>query len=77
MATKNYSEYINTEYGSIVGATITKVRLMTATELEESGWEGRYGSVPMVIELSNGEQLIPSMDAEGNGAGHIFVESVA
>ena len=77
MTTKNYAEYINTEYGSIVGATITKVRPMTAKELKEVGWEDRYGSVPIIIELSNGEVLIPSMDAEGNGAGHIFVESVA
>jgi hypothetical protein len=74
---KNYSEYIATEYGSIVGATITKVRQMTQAELDESGWEDCYGSVAMVIELSNGECLIPSMDPEGNGAGHIFVEQVA
>ena len=30
----------------------------------------------MVIELSNGQALIPSMDPEGNGAGHIFVEQL-
>ena len=77
MATKNYAEYIQTEYGSIVGATITKVRLMTDEELDQIGWDAGYGAVPMIIELSNGEILIPSQDPEGNGAGHIFVEDVA
>ena len=71
-----YKEYIKKEYGSIVGASVKKVREMSANELEMFGWEDRYGSVPMVIELSNGQALIPSMDPEGNGAGHIFLENL-
>ena len=71
-----YKEYIKEEYGSVVGASIVKVREMSDKEIEMFAWDSRGGSVPMVIELSNGQALIPSMDSEGNGAGHIFVEQL-
>lgn len=71
-----YAEYVKKEFGSIVGAQINKVREMSVEELEMFGWESNYGGVPIVIELSNGQCLIPSMDPEGNGAGHIFVEQL-
>ena len=71
-----YKEYIQQEYGSVVGASIVKVREMSEKEIEMFCWDLRGGAVPMVIELSNGQALIPSMDPEGNGAGHIFVEQL-
>jgi hypothetical protein len=41
------------------------------------GWSDGYSSeVPFVIILDDGRALIPSMDSEGNGAGHVFVERV-
>jgi hypothetical protein len=65
--------YIQREYGSIVGAKIVGVRPLTASELDGMGWEDSY-DVGFVILLDNGQALIPSMDPEGNGAGHVFVE---
>lgn len=67
-------QYIATEYGALVGAKILTVRALTASEIEMLGWDDR-GDVPFVIMLDNGKALIPSMDSEGNGAGHVFVES--
>lgn len=65
--------YIQREYGSIVGAKIVGVRPLTASELDDMGWEDSY-DVGFVILLDNGQALIPSMDPEGNGAGHVYVE---
>jgi hypothetical protein len=66
-------KYIEKEYGSIVGAKIIGVRPLTASELADMGWDDSY-DVGFVILLDNGQALIPSMDPEGNGAGHVFVE---
>jgi len=70
-------EYINKEFGGLVGATITNVRPLTPAELEIYGWDDSYGSVPFVIFLDNGKALVPSSDEEGNDAGFIFVEDFA
>lgn len=71
------SKYISQEYGAIVGAKIVSVRPLTDGELETMGWTDGYSSeVPFVIILSNGRALVPSMDSEGNGAGHVFVEQM-
>jgi hypothetical protein len=67
-------KYIQKEYGSIVGAKIIGVRPLSASELDAMGWyDGAY-DVAFVILLDNGQALIPSMDPEGNGAGHVFLE---
>lgn len=66
--------YIQREYGSIVGAKIVGVRPLTESEVEGMGWDGASYDVAFVILLDNGQALIPSMDPEGNGAGHVFVE---
>ncbi len=67
-------KFIETEYGMLVGAKIVNVRPLTAGELEDIGWDDDGGVVPFTILLDNGRALIPSIDPEGNGAGHLFVE---
>lgn len=70
-------KYIATEYGAIVGAKIIGVRPLTDEETEMMGWDDGYSSgVPFLIILDNGRALVPSIDAEGNGAGHVFVEQM-
>lgn len=80
MTTTNFdskSKYIAQEYGTLVGAKIVAVRPMTDGEQESMGWSDGYSSeVPFVIILDDGRALIPSMDSEGNGAGHVFVEQL-
>jgi len=67
--------YIKREYGSLVGRKIKTVRPLTNDECEDFGWDSGFSGVPMVIIFDDGTALIPSSDAEGNDAGHIFVES--
>lgn len=56
---------------TMIGATITEVRLLEAKELANLGWDGERA---VVIFLSNGDFLIPSRDPEGNGPGVIFTK---
>lgn len=67
-------KFIEKEFGMLVGAKIVGVRALTASEIEDIGWDDRGSAVPFTILLDNGRALIPSMDAEGNGAGHLFLE---
>ena len=71
---ENYNDYIKSEWGMVVGKTITSVRQLTKSEVEDMCWENSGSSVPVVFMLNDGSCLIPSQDAEGNGPGHIFVE---
>ena len=54
----------------IVGSTIVSIRSMTASEMEAEGWQKR--EIPIVLVLSTGIILYPSMDTEGNDAGALF-----
>jgi hypothetical protein len=54
------------------GRTIVGVRPMTPDELENEGWELRYGSDPSTIVFDDGSVLYPSQDPEGNGPGMLF-----
>jgi hypothetical protein len=73
--THTKASYIKSEYGSLVGRKIKTVRPLTSTEAKDFGWDDGYGEVAFVIVLDDGTALVPSQDAEGNGPGHIFVES--
>lgn len=53
---------------ALIGHTINAVRYMTHAEAEQMGWSSR----PLVIQLSNGNLLIPSSDDEGNDGGALF-----
>ena len=67
-------EIVKAEYGDFLGARVLAVRPLTPAELADFGWDDSCGTVPLVIMFSNGKALIPSMDPEGNGPGHLFVE---
>ena len=51
----------------LVGKQITAVRYMTSKEANDSGWYKR----PLIIELSDGTQIIPLKDDEGNDGGSL------
>ena len=55
---------------SIVGSKIIDIRPMTANEMKSEGWQ--KNEIPMVLVLSSGTILYPSMDTEGNDAGALF-----
>jgi len=72
----NYKDYIDKEYGSLVGKTIIQVRPLGADEIEGMGWNetGHHGTIPMAIFFDDMSYIIPSSDPEGNGAGHLFYD---
>jgi hypothetical protein len=55
---------------TIVGSTVVDIRPMTQAEMDKEGWRKR--EIPMVLVLSSGTILYPSMDTEGNDAGALF-----
>ena len=55
---------------SIVGSKIIDIRPMTSDEMEAEGWQ--KNEIPMVLVLSSGTILYPSLDPEGNDAGALF-----
>jgi hypothetical protein len=63
--------YIDREFGSLVGKTVSGIRSMSDTELEEMMWY--KGEVGMVIEFTDGTFLILTGDEEGNKAGSGFL----
>jgi len=60
----------NTIDDTIVGSTVVDIRPMTQAEMDKEGWRKR--EIPMVLVLSSGTILYPSMDTEGNDAGALF-----
>jgi len=57
----------------MIGATVSKIRLMTNKELKAEGWEGTpVYHIPTVIEFNNGTRIYASCDDEGNGPGALF-----
>ena len=51
----------------LVGKTILNVRYMATQELD--GWY----KAPIIIELNDGQALIPQMDDEGNDGGALYI----
>ena len=52
----------------LVGRTITDVRYLDGTEVEDLGWF----DAPLVIFFDDGSYIFPSSDDEGNSAGSLF-----
>jgi hypothetical protein len=73
MSKSQYSEYIQREWGGLVGRSITKVRQLTPKEEKEIGWDDYISDVAIVLELDNGTKLIPSRDPELNSEGYLLV----
>lgn len=66
-------EYIQREYGSLVGRTIVAVRPLRAPELDDLFWHERFGETAMVLIFDDGSAVIPSADPECNGPGHLIL----
>ena len=66
------TEYVNREFGGIVGKTVASVRPMSPEECAEYVWN--YDNhIGWLIEFTDGTLAVPSCDPEGNGRGHLFV----
>jgi len=63
--------YIESEFGSLVGKTVGKVRPLLPVEMEDMDWgTHRTG---FVIIFKDGTAIIPSSDEEGNDAGFLLM----
>lgn len=56
---------------ALVGRTINLARYLTKEESADMMWD--HDDYGILIELDNGTQVIVSRDAEGNGAGRLFL----
>jgi hypothetical protein len=70
------NEYIQKEYGGLVGKTIAEVRVLTDKECEIFVWSTTHGNPPFVIIMTDGSVIIPASDPECNDAGYLLVEEV-
>jgi len=55
--------------GLLLGKTIVKVRYLTQVEMKSLGW---YSS-GVVLQLNDGNLILPSKDDEGNDTGTLFI----
>ena len=65
-------EYIQKEYGDMVGKTITGVRALTEQEIKDMWWSSHCSEVAFVVTLSDGTFFVPIRDDEGNGPGALM-----
>ncbi len=56
-------------FKNLIGKRIVSVRYLTKEETDASGWY----SAPIVIELEDGQALIPQQDDEGNDGGALWI----
>jgi len=69
------NNYIQREWGSLVGKTVKTVRPLTKDECLDMMWDYEREDA-FVIVFTDGTALIPSQDPEGNGAGFIITAKV-
>lgn len=62
------------EYKKLEGRRIVEVRELKEEEYALFDWQPSSSHPGMIYILDNGQVMVPSMDPEGNGPGHIFVE---
>jgi len=65
------SNFIEREFGSMVGKTIKEVRPLTEAEYEDLYWHNNGQG--FVVIFTDGTCFIPSSDAEGNAPGFLFL----
>lgn len=65
--------YIEKEFGSLRGKTISLIRPLMPAEHTAMGWEWDYHSDAFIIVFTDDTIVIPSCDPEGNGAGFLFI----
>ena len=56
-------------FKNLIGKRIVGVRYLTKEETDASAWY----SAPIVIELEDGQALIPQADDEGNDGGALWI----
>lgn len=66
-------EFVQSEYGELVGKKISRVRPLTEAECEDLGWIYRHEFEACVIIFSDGTAFIPMADPEGNGSGYLMM----
>ena len=70
------SNFIQNEFGGLVGKTVKEVRPMTEAEYGDLYWHNN--GMGFVVIFTDGTCFIPSSDAEGNAPGFLFLgEQVA
>lgn len=69
-------DYIQSEFGSLVGKTIALVRPLSDAENDGLDWDPAYGEPGFVLVCTDGTAIIPSADPEGNGPGFLFLAEV-
>ena len=65
---KEKKEWSN-RFRNLLGKRIVGVRYLTKEETDASAWY----SAPIVIELEDGQALIPQADDEGNDGGALWI----
>lgn len=68
---KTETEYIEREYGWMVGKTVKHVRILSLEEIEDLGWYVG-GEVPFAVFFTDGTYIVPMRDEEGNGPGALL-----
>jgi hypothetical protein len=72
--TKQNTLVIERDFSALVGKTVGSVRAMTISEADGFAWSIRYGTVPFVIQFTDGTVAVPMSDAEGNDPGALLVD---
>ena len=62
-----------TQYKNLEGKTVETVRPMTRAELNDMDWRYTGGRVPVVIIMTDGTEVVPMADPEGNYPGALDV----
>lgn len=65
-------DYIEREFGWMIGKTVASVARLDPEEIRELGWHESWSVVPFIVEFTDGTCIIPSSDPEGNGAGFLI-----
>jgi len=71
----DFTDYIQREFGGLVGKTIAKVRPLLAKELSDLGWDD-YRPAFMVI-FTDGTVFIPSSQFDGIDSGFLILADLA
>ena len=71
---KSKTDAVKAKYGSLEGKIVEQVRQLSSEELRGLFWFESEYTTAIVIFFTDGSYIIPSIDAEGNGAGHLIYD---
>jgi hypothetical protein len=69
--TARMTKYYRGEYAALIGRKIVDLRSMYPEEMELFGWDLEPG---VVIQLDDGNLVVPMRDPEGNGPGQLMID---